>query len=166
MRSLLLILCCCVPCCVVLMQFVKIYKSISMLKNFSQVFVAINFILSGIKPEVKDLFRIIYDREVFPDFTEDIYMKMQNGESFALAWKEAVQGIGADFLTQEEVEEIKSFSSSFGLGSLEEQRRICDHFSMLCNNIIDDKNRCIAKNGKMCLSGSLLLGALLFILLC
>ncbi|MBR3955326.1 MAG: hypothetical protein IKJ63_07635 [Clostridia bacterium] len=165
MRSLMLFVCCCSPCALAMQQFVKTYKTIELLKNLQLVFEQITFVLSGSVPDAVNLFRVLRCRNVFPVFCTNICDSLLTGATFAESWMCGLCNIGGDMLSVSEKEEILSFADSFGLGSVDEQIRICKHFSQFCINAIDKRKNNLAKNGKLYLSGSLLFGALIFVLL-
>ncbi len=161
----MLIVCCSIPCILAVMQFVKTYKIIELLNNLKQVYEQINFILSGSAPEAVSLFGALCDRNIFPAFCTIICERLLFGASFSQAWLSGFEHVGGNLLNSTEKKELLSFADSFGLGCLEEQMRICNRFAQFCKNAVDKRKENLAKNGKLYLSGSLLFGALIFVLL-
>jgi|GEM_PF-1653217 len=161
----MLIACCCFPCVLAMLRFVKIYKAIELLKNLKQVNEQINFILSGSAPDAVVLFRALCDRNVFPAFCLRVSENLLSGATFSESWINGLEVAGIDLLSATEKEEFLSFADSFGLGSIEEQIRLCNRFAQFSEKAISERKMNLAKNGKLYLSGSLLFGAFIFVLL-
>ncbi len=165
MQGLILPLCCCIPCALTLLQFIKIYKCIELLKNLKQLFEQISFILSGSTPDTITLFCALCDRNIFPTFSAMVYNGFLSGDTFCEAWGSAIDIVASDLLSVVEKTELLSFAESFGFGSVDEQIKICKRFAQFCNYAINKRKSNLAKNGKLYLSGSLLFGALVLILM-
>lgn len=164
MRNAALILLSATPCIFALLGTYCNHKAVALLKNFKLLFDTCIFILKGSALEPQSLFSSLCNRNVFSSFCVQICENLKNGESFSQSWTETMTIVNAKVLNKSEQAELASFSDRFGFGSLEEQLLLCEHFSSFCSERLKQRKAYMEKNGKMYLSGSLLVGAFLFVL--
>lgn len=164
MRNLILLTVCFVPCSMASIYIMNIYKAIDLLKDLKYLNEQICFILRGSTPDAINLFHGLQERRIFPLLCACICEHLEHGDTFAEAWKKGIVLVCRNLLSESEKRELLSFSDSFGLGSEEDQIRICSQFVVFCENAITERKNNITKNGKLYLSGGLLLGAFIFII--